>query len=135
MNEDHEKHLQFKVEKNSNIEQLTKNLRDATQELQLKHEMVEDMQSEIDKGRSGMMDLNNQLNAKENQLQHQAMDLASSRAQKEAEIDNLKGLLSRTYNESIEQVKKAKMLDRETQELSRQIRRPAESRQPLKYSK
>ena len=47
---------------------------------------------------------------------------------KEAEISALKSLLNKSYTESLDNVKRARDLNRETQELKMQIKRPVSSR-------
>ena len=47
---------------------------------------------------------------------------------KDKEIESLRGVVSRSYTDSMDQVKRARELDKETQELTKQARKGVSSK-------
>lgn len=118
MNQELDKHIKFKLVKNQNIEELTKQLKDLTRELQGKMDQIEAMRHESELQKSASKDREFELRAKEGSLQR---ELNTALAAKESEIAELQGALSSRYVSSVDRTSE---LDRETRELSGRVHRP-----------
>jgi hypothetical protein len=57
MNIELDKHIKFKLEKNQSIEELTKQLRQVTQSLQIKTDELRDLKRDKDRVRTGVKEL------------------------------------------------------------------------------
>ena len=118
MNKELDKHIQFKLQKNQNIEELTKQLKDVSRELQGKNDEIWAMRHQSELQKSAAKDREFELRAKEGSLQ---LELKTSLAAKDAEISELKGALSSRWCSSVD---RTDSLDREARELSSRVHRP-----------
>ena len=121
MAQEHEKYLNYKNKKSKKIEKLNQDVGRAAKEIKLKNELIDEMQQELDRGaRSARQFRDEGFSNQENKTD----DVGSSKSKNDVDFANIKQLLTKSYHQSIEQVKKAKLLDQETQELSKSVRRP-----------
>lgn len=109
--------LQAKLEKTADISSLSERLLEVTEELRTREQQCVVFQQERRGFAEHIQDL-------EKQVHVLMQELADLREAKDREIESLRGLVSRSYSDSMDQVRKARELDRETKELAAQIRKP-----------
>lgn len=109
------------IEKSSDIERLNQKLRDLSREIEERDEERQDHYKEKEKIRTKLQEL-------ESKMEIQAKNFQLQLGIKEKEIDGLRNTLSKSYSDSMDQVKRAQQLDKETQELTRQVKRSVPTR-------
>ena len=114
--------MQAKLEKAADLTALSERLLQVTEELRTREQQCVTLQQE----RRGLAEHTQDL---ETQVHVLMQELADLRSAKDREIDSLRGLVSRSYSDSMDQVRKARELDRHTKELAAQIRKPPTKKQ------
>jgi len=120
--EEEEHLMQAKLEKAADLTALSERLLQVTEELRTREQQCVTLQQE----RRGLAEHTQDL---ETQVHVLMQELADLRSAKDREIDSLRGLVSRSYSDSMDQVRKARELDRDTKELAAQIRKPPTKKQ------
>ncbi|CAG9314454.1 unnamed protein product [Blepharisma stoltei] len=109
------------IQKASDVERLSQKLREAAKEIEARDEERQENLKEKEKIRAKLQEL-------ESKMELQGKNFQTQLSIKEKEIESLRNMLSKSYSESMDQVKRARELDRETQELTRQVRKGTPSR-------
>ncbi len=116
-----EKFMQTKLQKTNENEKLSKHVRQLTKDVKDSRDQLNNAMKERERLKLRLSEMEGELDSREKEFSH----LLNT---KEAEISALKSLLNKSYTESLDNVKRARDLNRETQELKMQIKRPVSSR-------
>jgi len=122
---DQEKYLQYKMEKNAEIENLSRQLRELSRELALKNDVVDELTKEKDILRQRFRESQLQVEVKNSHMDMQQREIHKTRNVKDKEIEELQSLLIKSYRSvhgNMDNIKMASKLDAETQALTRQVR-------------
>lgn len=113
--------VKLRLDKTNELEQLARQLRETSREVDSRSYQLSNIEREN-------FELKDRLSELERDLSAQAQANSQSNALKERELMNLRELLTKSYTETLDPVRRARELDRETQELTKQILRGPKSR-------
>lgn len=123
-----DKQVKLRLDKTTELEQLSRQLRETSREVDTRTEKLSSVEKEN-------LDLRSRLSEIEQNLSSQAQEFSQLSFQKERELMSLRELLTKSYTETLDPVRRAKELDRETQELTKQVRRGPQARREVTESK
>jgi len=126
LTEDTESHSRFKHDKIREIDNLAKHLKETAQILLNKDELIDKLTKERETLKSAVGELRAQNEMKDAHLKIQEQQTLQSKVLKDREIEELQGLIKKSYSRvsnSMDNIKLASRLDAETVELTRKVRR------------
>jgi DNA repair exonuclease SbcCD ATPase subunit len=124
LRQEQDKQVKLRLDKTSELDRLSRQLRETSRESDSRVEQLTSIEKENDQLRGRLIEL-------EETLRTQALEYSQTNVQKERELMSLRELLTKSYTGTLDPVRRARELDRETQELTKQVRRGPQGRREL----